>query len=84
MLHHLETAHSADLLACTRAQGHDDVHAAVPRAIDRYGVELAALRSDGVRLLRLDFPDGPVDRLDRLTTGLRYLLTCRCGDGSSR
>ena len=77
-LQHLETWHADDLLACVRAHGGDDVLAVVPRALDRYGIELAALGADGVRRVRLDFPGGPVDNLDQVTTDLRILLTCRC------
>ncbi len=80
-LRHLETAHPEELVACVQAHGHD-AQAVVPRALDRYGVELAAIGPDGVRRVRLAFPGGPIDDLDQVNTGLRLLLTCRC-DGSS-
>ncbi|QZY29507.1 DUF2470 domain-containing protein [Nocardioides coralli] len=77
MLHHLEEAHAADLLACVRAHGHDAL-AVVPRAIDRYGIELAAIAADGVDRLRLAFPGGPLEGLDRLNSGWRLPMSCRC------
>jgi hypothetical protein len=77
-LQHLEAWHAEELLACVRAHGGDDVLAVVPRVLDRYGIELAALGPDGVRRVRLEFPGGPVDHLDQVTTDLRILLTCRC------
>jgi hypothetical protein len=73
----LELAHASDLLACVLAHGHDAV-AVVPRALDRYGIVLAAIFPDGVHQLRLNFPGGPVDALDGITTGFRLPLRCRC------
>ena len=58
-LQHLETWHADDLLACVRAHGGDDVLAVVPRALDRYGIELASLGPDGVRRVRLRLPRRP-------------------------
>ena len=77
-LSHLEEWHAEELLACVRAHGCEEVQAVVPRALDRYGIELAVLCPDAVRRVRLDFPGGPVDNLDQVTTDLRILLTCRC------
>ena len=79
VLAHLEHAHTEDLLACVRAHGHD-VHAVVPRGLDRYGIELAAIGYDGVHQLRLSFPNGPIDDLAQLSGGVRLPLTCHCGD----
>ena len=75
---HLEERHAEELLACVRAHGCEEVQAVVPRALDRYGIELAVLCPDAVRRVRLDFPGGPVDDLDQVTADLRILLTCRC------
>ncbi|QBR92589.1 DUF2470 domain-containing protein [Nocardioides euryhalodurans] len=81
-LQHLETAHAAELLSCLRAHGHRDTRAVVPRGLDRYGLEVAAITDDGVCRLRLPFPGGPVDDLGQVAAGLRLLLTCRCrGEG---
>ena len=78
-LRHLEEAHAPELLACVRAHGLPDTEAVVPRALDRYGLELAAIGTDGIRTVRLPFPGGPVRSLQEVTDGLRVLLTCRCG-----
>lgn len=48
--------------------------------MDRYGIELAVIRPDGVDRFRLQFPDGPIRDLDQLSTGLRIPLTCHCDD----
>ena len=69
----------AELLACVRAHGLPETEAAVPRSLDRYGLELAAIGADGIRTVRLPFPGGPVRSLQEVTDGLRVLLTCRCG-----
>jgi len=78
-LAHLGEAHSAELLACVRAHGLPDAEAAVPRALDRFGLELAAIGEDGIRTVRLPFPGGPVRSLQEVSDSLRVLLTCRCG-----
>jgi hypothetical protein len=78
VLQHLERAHAGELLACLHAHGLHDAVAVVPRGLDRYGVSLSALCRDGVRSLRLEFPNGPVDRLEDVALGLRVQLTCRC------
>ena len=78
-LRHLGEAHAPELLACVRAHGLPDAEAVVPRTLDRYGLELAAIGADGIRTVRLPFPGGPVRSLQEVTDGLRVLLTCRCG-----
>jgi hypothetical protein len=80
VLQHLGQAHADELLACLRSHGLRDVLAVVPDALDRYGISLVALCADGVRTLRLDFPNGPVDRLEDVAPGLRAPLTCRCSE----
>lgn len=64
VLHHLEDAHAADLLAWVRAQGYEQAEAALPRSVDRYGIELAVLGSAGVQPVRLTFPDGRIHTAD--------------------
>ena len=78
-LQHLGEAHAPELLACVRAHGLPETEVVVPRALDRYGLELAAIGLDGIRTVRLPFPGGPVQSLQEVTDGLRVLLTCRCG-----
>ncbi len=78
-LEHLGEAHAPELLACVRAHGLPEAEAVVPRALDRYGLELAVICAAGIRTVRLPFPGGPVDSLQEVTEGLRVLLTCRCG-----
>ena len=79
VLDHLEQAHAPELVACARAHGLPHAQAVVPRAIDRYGLELALITGIGVSTLRLPFPGGPVESLGNVTCGLRAVLTCRCG-----
>ena len=79
VLEHLGQAHAPELLACARAHGLPHAQAVVPRAIDRYGLELALISAIGVTTLRLPFPGGPVESLSSVTCGLRAVLTCRCG-----
>ena len=81
---HLEQSHAPELLACARAHGLPEAQAVVPRAIDRYGLELALVTGMGVPMLRLPFPGGPVEPLAEATCGVRALLTCRCGSGFHR
>jgi Protein of unknown function (DUF2470) len=78
-LSHLAEAHADELLACVRAHGLPETEAVVPRSLDRYGLELAAIGADGIRTVRLPFPGGPLRSLQEVTDGLRVLLTCRCG-----
>ncbi len=81
ILNHLEDTHADELLACVRAHGIDAV-AVVPRGLDRYGIELAAICPDGISSVRLTFPDAPVDDLASVSPGLRLPLTCRCNSTS--
>ena len=78
LLEHLREAHAAELLACIRAHGHAHAEVVVPRTLDRYGIELAAICPDGVHRVRLLFPDGPIDTLDKVGPGLLVPLTCHC------
>jgi hypothetical protein len=78
LLDHLAQAHAAELLACVRAQGHTYAEAAVPRAVDRYGIELVALGPAGVHRVRLPFPGGPIDALEQVPPRLLVPLACRC------
>lgn len=76
LLAHLR-GHADDLAACLRAGGHRTAQWVEPRALDRHGLTVVALCSDGVQILRLDFPR-PVADLDELDPGMRALLHCRC------
>ena len=78
-LAHLEEAHAPELLACVRAHDFPEAEAVLPRALDRYGLELAVITGHGVQNVRLGFPGAPVSSFDEVNNGLRALLTCRCG-----
>jgi hypothetical protein len=78
LLDHLAEAHASDLLACIRAHGHDHAEVVLPRALDRYGIELAVLGADGVKRVRLPFPGGPIETLEDAPLGLAAPLSCRC------
>lgn len=79
-LEHLRAEHADDLAACLRALGHD-AQWAEPTGLDRRGLTVLAIGSDGVESVRLLFP-APVDRLEQLPNGLRCLLLCQCQHGS--
>ena len=81
---HLGEAHAAELLACVRAHGSPEAQAVVPRAIDRYGLQLTLLTAGGVSTLRLPFPFGPVGSAEEARVGLRAMLTCQCGTRGQR
>lgn len=81
MIEHLAQAHSHELLACIQAHGYRSAQAVVPRAVDRYGIELSALTAEGVECVRLPFPGGPIDTLQQAPAGLVVPLTCRCPGG---
>ncbi|HEY6494275.1 MAG TPA: DUF2470 domain-containing protein [Trebonia sp.] len=81
ILHHLEHGHMGDLVHCVRAHGLTRADWVIPRGLDRYGLELLVLTTDGVAAVRLSFPEGPVSSLDDVPMSLRATLTCRCQAG---
>ena len=81
ILHHLEHGHMGELVGCVRAHGMTGADWVIPRGLDRYGLELLVLATDGIAAVRLSFPDGPVARLDDVPMSLRAALTCRCQAG---
>jgi hypothetical protein len=78
ILHHLEHGHMNELVRCVRAHGMARAEWVVPRGLDRYGLELLVLTTDGIAAVRLSFPDGPVASLDDVPVSVRAALTCRC------
>ena len=64
-LQHLDSAHHDDLLTCVRAHGHSDALWVMPRSLDRYGMDLAAVTEKGVASIRLNYRKG-----DRKSTRL--------------
>ncbi len=78
ILHHLEHGHMGELVGCVRAHGMTRAEWVIPRGLDRYGLELLVLTTDGIAAVRLSFPDGPVSSLDDVPLSLRTALTCRC------
>ena len=78
ILHHLEHGHMGELVGCVRAHGMTRAEWVIPRGLDRYGLELLVLTTDGIAAVRLSFPDGPVSSLDDVPVSLRTALTCRC------
>ena len=78
VLHHLEHGHMADLIACVRMHGLPQADWVIARGLDRYGLELLVLATDGVAAVRLGFPDGPVTSLQDVPASIRTALTCRC------
>jgi hypothetical protein len=78
VLRHLEHGHMTDLVACVRAHGLPQADWVIPRGLDRYGLELLVLATDGVAAVRLGFPDGPVSCLQEVPASIRTALTCRC------
>jgi hypothetical protein len=81
ILHHLEHGHMGELVGCVRAHGMIRADWVYPRGLDRYGLELLVLATDGIAAVRLSFPDGPVSCLDDVPVSLRTALTCRCQSG---
>jgi hypothetical protein len=81
ILRHLERGHMGELVGCVRAHGMTRAEWVFPRGLDRYGLELLVLTTDGVAAVRLAFPDGPVSSLDDVPVSLRTALTCRCQAG---
>ena len=78
VLRHLEHGHMTELVACVRAHGLPQADWVIPRGLDRYGLELLVLATDGVAAARLGFPDGPVSCLQDVPASIRTALTCRC------
>jgi len=78
VLCHLEQGHMADLIACVRVHGLPQADWVITRGLDRYGLELLVLATDGVAAVRLGFPDGPVSSLREVPASIRAALTCRC------
>jgi hypothetical protein len=81
IVRHLEHGHMGELVRCVRAHGMSRAEWVVPHGLDRYGLELLVLTTDGVAAVRLSFPDGPVSSLDDVPVSLRTALTCRCQAG---
>jgi hypothetical protein len=81
ILRHLEDGHMGELVRCVRAHGLPRADWVIPRGLDRYGLELLVLATDGIAAVRLAFPDGPVSCLDDVPASLRTALTCRCQAG---
>ncbi|MGH3253430.1 MAG: DUF2470 domain-containing protein [Trebonia sp.] len=81
VLRHLEHAHMGDLVHCVRAHGMTRADWVIPRELDRYGLELLVLATDGVAAVRLSFPSGPVTSINDVPVSLRAALTCRCQAG---
>jgi hypothetical protein len=78
ILHHLEHGHMSELVRCVRAHGIARAEVVIPRGLDRYGLELLVLTTDGIATVRLSFPDGPVSSLGDVPASVRAALTCRC------
>jgi hypothetical protein len=78
VLRHLEHGHMADLVACVRMHGLPQADWVITRGLDRYGLELLVLTTDGVAAVRLGYPDGPVASLQDVPASIRTALTCRC------
>ena len=78
VLHHLEHGHMAELVACVGMHGLPQADWVIARGLDRYGLELLVLTTDGVAAVRLGFPDGPVTSLQDVPASIRTALTCRC------
>jgi hypothetical protein len=78
VLRHLEQGHMAELVRCVRAHGMTKADWVIPRNLDRYGLELLVLTTDGAALVRLSFPVGPITSIDDIPASIRTALTCRC------
>ena len=84
VLRHLEHGHMTDLIACVRVHGLPQADWVIARGLDRYGLELLVLATDGVAAVRLGFPDGPVTSLRDVPASIRTALTCRCESARHR
>jgi hypothetical protein len=69
----------AELVRCVQLNGMAAAEYAVPRGLDRFGLELLVFTPDGLAAARLAFPDGPVTALEQVPASIRAVLTCRCG-----
>ncbi len=78
ILRHLEQRHMAELIGCVRAHGMTAADWIIPCGLDRYGLELLVLTTDGAAAARLSFPGGPVTSLQDVPASIRTTLTCRC------
>jgi hypothetical protein len=78
VLRHLEQGHLAELVRCVRAHGMPKADWVIPRNLDRYGLGLLVLATDGTAPVRLSFPDGPITSIDEVPASIRAVLTCRC------
>lgn len=78
ILHHLEHHHMAELTCCVQANGLTAAECAVPRRLDRFGLELLVLTSSGLAAVRLSFPCGPVTTIAELPASIRAILNCQC------
>ena len=81
ILRHLERGHMGELVHCVRAHGMPQADWVIPRGLDRYGLQLLVLTTDGTAAVRLAFPGGPVTSLDEVPASIRTALTCRCRSG---
>jgi len=84
ILRHLADAHAPELLSWVRAQGHRHAEAVLPRAVDRYGIDLAVIGADGVQRVRLNFPDGPIENPGQIRAGFPMVQACSCRDTDGR
>jgi 2-methylisocitrate lyase-like PEP mutase family enzyme len=84
VLRHLERGHLTELIACVRMHGLPQADWVIARGLDRYGLELLVLTTDGVAAVRLGFPDGPVTSLRDVPASIRTALTCRCESARHR
>ena len=73
-----------ELIRCVRAHGMRKADWVFPRNLDRYGLELLVLTTDGAATVRLSFPDGPITTINEVPTSIRTLLTCHCQPDSQR
>lgn len=72
---HLATTHAVELGGFLRRHGLAGAQAAVPVALDAYGLSLVALLADGTTTVRIGFPRPASGVHDALTT-LRSMLAC--------
>lgn len=75
---HLEETHADRVLAAVRVRLRPHALFAVPREIDRYGLGVTVMLSDGVETLRLPFSGGPATSCADAARELHRLLTCSC------